>query len=173
MNKQVKLQEVAEILAALNMNAEEVKNVLPDLIPSEKLPLKVVYSLEGQQQKFLSESEFFCPNMRLEAIKLDSCYVAAKNYWQVEVEEFIRRKGKEYANSPKWQLPDGLMLQELKAHYDDVNFILQKMKLHSLHSGLYLCKENDGYKFFDILNGRFLPYSEYSRFDVCRRLFYR
>ncbi len=173
MNKQVKLQEVAEILAALNMNAEEVKNVLPDLIPKEKLLVNVVYGIDGRQQKFLSESEFFCPNMRLEAIKLDTCYVAATNYWQVEVEEFIRRKVKEYANSPQWQLPDATMLQELKEHYYDVNAILQKMKLHALHPGLYLCKDKDGCRVFDILSGKFYPYKEASRFDVCRRLFYR
>lgn len=172
MHKQVKLQEVAEILAALDFDADMVKNVLADLIPTDKLPLRVVYSIDGATQKFLSEADRFCPNVRLEAIKLDTCYVAAKNYWQIDVDDFIRRKTKEYVNSPQWQLPNADMLQELKAHYDEVNLILQKMKLHTLYPGLYWCQEKGGVQVFNMTNGQLLPYSAASRFDVCRRLFF-
>jgi len=173
-----KLQDVAEMLAALNLEMpfSEIMNAVEKKMMSlEKLPLPVVYALPAiDGTLFYTESQRFCPRLKCSAVRLGQYCLDSSVNWGVKWEKQLDERTQD-ENAPIWQLPPLSLLSHLSKRVNEVNAVLAKFGACSLHPGWYRsCEqdENGVYKVFNINTGETALEANIQRFDICARLCY-
>ena len=178
MKTSLKLQEVAEVLAALDLKSSisEAIDVLKDkMVDLEELPLAVVYALPIADGSVLRrETQTFCPSQPFFAIRLGQYCLDISTNWKIGWEKVLEERRKD-KDAPMWQLPPLTLLTHLSKRVEEVNTVLEKFGRHPLHRGWYRSKdknENGETMVFNIITGQAIPESEAKRYDICVRLCY-
>lgn len=178
MKKLEKLQEVAELLAVLDLKTsfpETIDVIKEKLAEMQELPLAVIYRVPMHDGSFfLSETRTFCSSLPCAAIRLGKYCLDSVCLWTDNWEEKIKER-QEVENAPMWQLPSLTVLTHLSKRIVEVDSILDRFVLHPLYKGWYRSSEKDengNCLVFNILTGETASEADLKREDICIRLCY-